>query len=139
MLRHGEAEEGSPDSERRLTAEGERQADNAGGALNRLGVALEACLTSPRVRARETARRACAPLELEPVPEEGLSGGPIDPRAIAGGFENVLLVGHDPDLSTAVRELTGAQVRLPKGGLAGVDRGELSVLLRPSELEAIAG
>ena len=50
----------------------------------------------------------------------------------------VLLVGHDPDLSTAVHDLTGAQVRLPKGGLAGVDRGELSVLLRPSELTAIA-
>jgi phosphohistidine phosphatase len=139
MLRHGEAEEGSPDAERRLTAKGERQANDAGRALARLGVALEACLASPRVRAFETARRACAPLGLEPVREESLTGGPIDARAIAGGFEEVLLVGHDPDLSTAVRELTGAQVRLPKGGLAGVDRGELGVLLGPSELEAIAG
>ena len=39
----------------------------------------------------------------------------------------------------AIHKLTGAQVRLKKGGLAGVQRGELLVLLRPRELEAIAG
>jgi hypothetical protein len=49
-----------------------------------------------------------------------------------------MLVGHDPDFSMAVHSLTGAQVRLKKGGLAGVDRGELKVLLRPAELAAIA-
>jgi hypothetical protein len=38
----------------------------------------------------------------------------------------------------AVHDLTGAQVRMKKGGLAGVDRGELKVLLRPRELAAIA-
>ena len=51
----------------------------------------------------------------------------------------MLLVGHDPDFSMAVHTLTGAQVRMKKGGLAGVDRGELKVLLRPAELEAMAG
>jgi hypothetical protein len=49
----------------------------------------------------------------------------------------VLLVGHDPDFSTAVHDLTGAQVRLKKGGLAGIEKGELIVLLRPAELERI--
>jgi hypothetical protein len=39
----------------------------------------------------------------------------------------------------AVHTLTGAQVRMKKGGLAGIDRGELKVLLRPAELEAMAG
>jgi hypothetical protein len=39
----------------------------------------------------------------------------------------------------AVHSLTGAQVRLKKGGLAGTEKGELKVLLRPSELERIAG
>jgi hypothetical protein len=38
----------------------------------------------------------------------------------------------------AVHSLTGAQVRMKKGGLAGVDRGELKVLLRPVELDAMA-
>jgi hypothetical protein len=50
----------------------------------------------------------------------------------------VLLVGHDPDFSMAVHALTGAQVRLKKGGLAAIDTGELIALMRPSELEAIA-
>jgi hypothetical protein len=34
--------------------------------------------------------------------------------------------------------MTGAQVRMKKGGLAGVHKGELVVLLRPTETEAIA-
>jgi hypothetical protein len=38
----------------------------------------------------------------------------------------------------AVHSLTGAQVRLKKGGLAGVEKGELKVLLRPAELKRIA-
>ena len=39
----------------------------------------------------------------------------------------------------AVHALTGAQVRMKKGGLAGVEKGELMVLLRPKETAAIAG
>jgi hypothetical protein len=38
----------------------------------------------------------------------------------------------------AVHAATGAQVRMKKGGLAGIEKGELIVLLRPAELEAIA-
>jgi len=139
LLRHGDAAPGSPDAERPLTSKGERQGTNAGCALAALGVALEACLTSPKVRAVETARRAGEALGLEPVTEPRLSGGPFDPKEVAADWEDVLLVGHDPDFSTAVHDLTGAQVRLSKGGLAGVDRGELRVLLGPSELAAIVG
>ena len=139
LLRHGEAEDGSPDAERRLTTEGERQARAAGAALARLEVPIEACLSSPKVRAADTARLACEPLGVEVSVDDALGGGPFDAGQIAAGFEDVLLVGHDPDFSMAVHSLTGAQVRLRKGGLAGVDRGELSVLLRPGELAAIAG
>ena len=52
--------------------------------------------------------------------------------------DDVLLVGHDPDFSAAVHSLTGAQVRMKKGGLAGVDRGELIVLMRPRELKQLS-
>ena len=138
LLRHGDAEDGSPDAERPLTSEGERQATDAGRALALLGVAVEACLSSPKVRARETARLVCQALGVEVTIDSRLEGGPFDAWDVADGFEDVLLVGHDPDFSTAVRDLTGAQVHLSKGGLAGVDRGELSVLLRPAELAAIA-
>jgi hypothetical protein len=51
----------------------------------------------------------------------------------------VLLVGHDPSFSLTLHDLTGAQARMKKGGLAGIHKGELQVLLRPSELSAIAG
>jgi hypothetical protein len=47
-------------------------------------------------------------------------------------------VGHDPDFSMAIHSLTGAQVRMKKGGLAGVEKGEFKVLLRPTETRAIA-
>ena len=56
----------------------------------------------------------------------------------AGLGENVLLVGHEPDFSDAIRALTSARVDLKKGGLAAIDRGTLILLLRPRELKRIA-
>ena len=138
LLRHGEAADGSPDSERPLTEQGERQARNAGRALKRLGVELQACFTSPKVRARDTARLVCEELGCQVTVEEALRGGPFDPRDLVGDLDEVLLVGHDPDFSMAIHTVTGAQVRMKKGGLAGVAKGELIVLLRPLEIEAIA-
>jgi phosphohistidine phosphatase len=139
MLRHGEAEDGSPDDDRELTPEGERQARAVGAALDALGVELDACLTSPKLRARDTARLVCEQLGIEPKDERALRGGPFDPVEVAEGHgESVLLVGHEPDFSMAVHDATGAQVRMPKGGLAAVDRGELKLLLRPRELQALA-
>jgi phosphohistidine phosphatase len=136
LLRHGDAEEGSPDSERPLTEKGRDQSRWAGAALKALGVELDACLTSPKVRAAETARLACEPLGVEPQLEPKLAGGPFDGEALAAGLgDDVLLVGHDPDFSMAVHSLTGAQVRMKKGGLAGIEKGELMVLLRPRELK----
>jgi phosphohistidine phosphatase len=140
LLRHGEAAAGSPDSDRPLTDDGREQARIAGAAMNALGVELNACLASPKLRGAETARIACAALGVEPQLEPKLAGGPIDAEALAAGLgEEVLLVGHDPDFSTAVHDLTGAQVRMAKGGLAAVKKGELIVLLRPHELRRIAG
>jgi len=48
-----------------------------------------------------------------------------------------LLVGHEPDLSDAIAALTGARVKLRKGGLAALDGRLLHVLVRPKELEEI--
>ena len=138
LLRHAEAAEGSPDAERELTKKGKKQAKNAGKALKALGVKLDTCFTSPKVRAAETARLACESLGVEYTLEPKLAGGPFDAEALAAGLDHVLLVGHDPDFSMAVHDLTGAQVRMKKGGLAGIQKGELIVLLRPAELEAIA-
>ena len=140
LLRHGDAAEGSPDAERPLTDKGRAQSRAAGAALKAMGVELDACLTSPKVRAAETARLACEQLgDVEPQLEPKLAGGPFDADALAAGAgDDVLLVGHDPDFSAAVHSLTGAQVRMKKGGLAGVDRGELIVLMRPRELKQLS-
>ena len=138
LLRHGDAADGSPDAERPLTEKGERQARAAGAALKELGAGIDACLASPKVRAYETARLACEALGVEVQLEPKLAGGPIQAEELAAGLgDHVLLVGHDPDFSMAVHDMTGAQVRMKKGGLAGIETGELIVLMRPSELEAI--
>ena len=149
LLRHGEAvpHESKPDDDRELTARGERQAVAAGAALARLGVEFAACYTSPKVRARDTARLACEALNVAPREADSLRDGfdrddafellvehPADAR--------VLAVGHEPSLSQLVHDLTGAQVDLKKGGMVALtmDRvgGELLVLLRPREVETLA-
>jgi phosphohistidine phosphatase len=138
LLRHGDAEDGhGDDAARRLTAKGERQARAAGRALAALGAGIDACVASPKVRALDTARLACEALGLEPEVAEELRGGPFDSLALAAGRGAVLLVGHEPDFSGEVARLTGANVKLRKGGLAIVDGSTLVALLRPKDLESI--
>jgi phosphohistidine phosphatase len=139
LLRHGDAEPANgDDAARRLTTEGERQGEAAGRALATLGASLDACLTSPKVRAAETARIACEALGLEPEIAGELSGGDFDAHGLAAGRGDVLLVGHEPSFSTQIARLTGARVKLRKGGVACVDGSTLVALLRPAELLAIA-
>lgn len=54
-------------------------------ALARMEVGLNTCLTSPKLRARETARLACVPLGLEPEETERLRGGPFDALDLGAG------------------------------------------------------
>jgi phosphohistidine phosphatase len=140
LLRHGDAEDGNgDDTARELTAKGERQAETSGRALAALGAEIDACLTSPKVRAAETARLACQALGLKAETAAELRGGSFDSLNLAAGRGNVLLVGHEPDFSSEIARLTGAKVRLRKGGLAIVDDSTLLALLRPKDLLAIAG
>jgi phosphohistidine phosphatase len=139
LLRHGDAEDGTgDDASRRLTPKGECQATSAGQALAALGTEIDACLASPKVRALDTARIACEALDLQPEITEELRGGRFDSLALTAGRGDVLLVGHEPDFSGEVGRLTGANVKLKKGGLAIVDGSTLLALLRPKDLAAIA-
>jgi phosphohistidine phosphatase len=137
LLRHAEAVDGVPDDERPLSERGVRQAECAGRALARLGTQVDVCLTSPKLRAVQTAQLACEPLGITPTVEPALSGEPFDVHSLTAGLGEVLLVGHDPSFSLTLHDLTGAQARMKKGGLAGIAKGELVVLLRPNELAAI--
>jgi phosphohistidine phosphatase len=138
LLRHAEAVDGLPDDERPLSDRGVRQAESAGRALARLGTHIDICLASPKLRALQTAQLACEHIGIEPTIEPALSGEPFDVHSLTAGLGDVLLVGHDPSFSLILHDLTGAQARMRKGGLAGVAKGELVVLLRPTELAAIA-
>ena len=149
LLRHGDAEPhgARQDADRRLTAKGEKQARVAGEAMAKLGLEFAAVYTSPRVRARDTARLAAKPLKADPMVHQPLTAGfdAEDARALLaaqGDDARVLVVGHEPDFSQTVHDLTGGRIDLKKGGLAAVRlegaRGELFDLLRPKELEVIS-
>ena len=140
LLRHGDAEDGAgkPDADRDVTGKGEAQSVNAGRALKRLGVKLDVCLTSPKVRAKRTAELACTSLDC-PVEEDArLAGGDFDPLELAAGRGEVMLVGHEPDCSQAVALATGSRVKMKKGGLAAIDDHLLHALYRPKDLSEIA-
>jgi phosphohistidine phosphatase len=154
VLRHAEAEPHGTrsDSERRLTGRGEQQARTAGIALALLDPTFESVLFSPKTRARQTAELAAE--QWEPSRREllrehdalaaGFDGAQaLDALAGLGADARLLIVGHEPDLSGVVADLTGGRIDLKKGGLAVVRLegvgGELAVLLRPRELALIAG
>jgi phosphohistidine phosphatase len=148
LLRHGEAEphDSAPDPERQLTKRGRDQARSAGRALSALGVEVHLAFTSPKVRARETAKIACGELGLEPVVHQALASGfdrddALELMATAGADQRVLVVGHEPDFSQVVYDLTGGRVNLKKGGVAALrfdgTNGELIALRRPRELDRI--
>ena len=148
LLRHGEAEphDARPDAERRLTDRGREQARAAGCALAALKVHVHFAFTSPRVRARDTALLACEALGIEPIDHAALSAGfavadALELVAAGGPDQRVLVVGHEPDFSQVVYDLTGGRIDLKKGAIAAVRldgaHGELIALMRPRELERI--
>ena len=140
LLRHGDAEDlAADDASRELTAKGERQARAAGAALAALGVEIDCCLSSPKVRAVQTARLACEPLGVQPELAEALRGGDFDPGELAAGRGEVLLVGHEPDFSRAIQLVTGGRAEIKKGGLAALDGSALITLMRPAALRRMAG
>jgi phosphohistidine phosphatase len=154
VLRHAEAEPHGTrsDSERRLTPRGEGQARTAGIALARLDAQFERILFSPKTRARQTAELAATDwseeqrtvmYEHEPLASGFDASAALDAVAATSDDARLLIVGHEPDLSRTIGDLTGGRVDLKKGGLAVVRLegvgGELAVLLRPRELALIAG
>jgi phosphohistidine phosphatase len=130
LLRHGIAADPGQmnDSERPLTREGRLKLAKIARALERLELSFDAILSSPYVRARATADLIAQSLDCrKPLIEPGLAPGG-NQRAIIERVnalkprpENVLLVGHEPDLSGLISLLTagqpGIQVTMKKAGL----------------------
>lgn len=149
FLRHGKA--GQPrahdDDARELTPRGVAALRAAAPLWRRLDVRPDLVVSSPLARALQTAELFVEGLGLagEPVVDDRLRPGArwADMAAVLAAHAEaklVVFIGHEPDLSAAVEELTGAaSIRLRKGGLAGVEfsgaarpgSGELVVLIDP--------
>lgn len=149
IIRHGDAEPHgiTDDASRKLTLTGEEEARAAGLALKTLGESPAVVLTSPRVRALQTAELTAEAFGLVPIIHEPLGGGFGGRDALAAlasqtATGTVVLVGHMPDLANTIAELAGAQVALRTGGMALLRgdgaRFELAVLMRPRETRALA-
>jgi phosphohistidine phosphatase len=122
LIRHAEAEPGKPDELRALTPAGEEQARLLGERLRADGVAPDAVLSSPLLRARQTA----AHLGFgEPEALDGLAPGATadDVRTvIAGRGDTVVVVGHQPDCSRVAAELGGgAEPAFPPAGVQVIE------------------
>jgi phosphohistidine phosphatase len=154
LLRHAHA--GDPerwtrdDALRPLSEKGHRQAERVGHLLVSTEDRPDLIVTSPLVRAAETAAVVGAALGVEVVEDRRLAG-PLYAEVVedillaAGPAERPCIVGHDPDFSSLLGELVGvAVIPMRKGALARVDfdgpirsgRGILRFLVPP---EILAG
>ena len=116
LVRHAKAEPGFPDELRALTPKGKARARELGEELATAGPA--AVRSSPLVRARQPAEPLATAAGVELRVDERLSPGADadDVRAAVEGLEGpVVLVGHQPDLSEIVFDLTGREVGFKTG------------------------
>ena len=131
LLRHADAGDPmawtGPDADRPLSGKGEKQADRLGRFLAGVGFAPDAVITSPKVRAAQTAERVAERLDVRVTVDDRLAG-PLTPATIeailrdAGDPARPVLVGHDPDFSELLADLAGApDLEMRKGAIARID------------------
>jgi phosphohistidine phosphatase len=137
-LRHAHA--GNPDAwtgddaERPLSTKGQSQAKRLARFLASAGLKVDAIVTSPKVRARQTAEPIAAALGVRYITDARLCGhldeDVLEQIVADAGGDNVMLVGHDPDFSEVAASLAGAsELQMKKGALA---RFEVARPLKPS-------
>lgn len=131
LLRHADA--GDPeawhgdDADRPLTAKGEGQARRLGSFLAGIGFSTDALISSPKVRARQTAEIVGAAIGADVRLDDRLGRG-FDATIVdailkdAGRPNRPVLAGHDPDFSQLLAWLSGASaVTMKKGAFARID------------------
>ena len=143
FLRHGKADWpgwNKPDDERPLTNEGKKEVATVAKFLARLEIA-PVILTSPLPRASQTADIAGQHLnrkvQIEPSLQPGF--GLRQLRKILKDFsgKSLMLVGHEPDFSHTIFQLTGGNAKMSKAGVALIEfdpeslQGELRWLIPP--------
>jgi phosphohistidine phosphatase len=138
LIRHGLAEERGDawpdDTKRPLTGEGMSRLRKAVRGLAGIGVSLDVVLTSPLVRARQTADIVAAGLSPHPpiVSVDSLApGGPF--VAIVADLEKharrtrAALVGHEPGLGELAARLIGSRhpIEFKKGAVCRIDLDDI--------------
>ena len=128
FLRHGEADWPSwkkSDDERPLTDFGKKEMRDVAKFLARLKVAPDLIVTSPLPRASQTAKIAAEYLKAKVREDELLAPGfgVSELRTVLKRHRSkvLMLVGHEPDFTRTIASLTGASLKLSKGGVALVD------------------
>jgi phosphohistidine phosphatase len=122
LVRHASAAPGTPDEERRLTAGGRSEALALAERLAAEG--LDAVVSSPLRRARETAAVVADAAGVEVSVDDGLATGATVATlrsAIAGRGGTVVAVGHQPDCGNIFEELTGERRPFATGGSAELE------------------
>jgi phosphohistidine phosphatase len=138
LLRHADAGDPEawdrPDAERPLSDKGRKQMKRLGDHLASIGFRAEAIITSPKVRAAETAELLAERIDGKVTEDERLASS-FDLDVIeailreAGDPDEAMLVGHDPDFSELLSVLCAAAgVTMRKGALARI---EIDRPLRP--------
>jgi phosphohistidine phosphatase len=155
ILRHAKAQDRAAsgrDADRALTPDGTRRAEAVGRGLAALSPSIEAILSSPYRRARETAEAAARALGIEEVIESRALEPSRNPSEAASelasnSWGSVLVVGHQPHLGSLVGLLAlgdaSQEIPLRKSGVAFVSwkpgaPGRLEAFLPPKFLEVLA-
>lgn len=124
LCRHAKAAPGDPDELRELTVKGRDQASALGERIAALPEAPTVVLTSPLVRARQTAEAVAdatgASLRVEPRLAPGATVAGLR-EAVTGEAGPVVTVGHQPDCSEIAFALTGVDPGFPPAGFAELD------------------
>jgi phosphohistidine phosphatase len=131
LLRHADAGDSTTwegdDAARPLSKKGRKQARRLGRHLGGLGIDVSTILTSPRVRAADTARLIGKALGVKPTTDPRVDSGfdQVALEAIVGDLDaaatSVILVGHDPDFSAIASWLSASTVEMRKGAIAKID------------------
>jgi phosphohistidine phosphatase SixA len=130
LLRHAHAGSAAnwdgPDAERPLSPKGRRQAQQLGAFLAERAFAPDAIVSSPKLRARQTAQVVADAIGIAVTIDERL-GRPLELDDVAdlvarAGGTSIVLVGHDPDFSELCAAFAGAQyLPMKKGAMARID------------------
>jgi phosphohistidine phosphatase SixA len=121
LVRHAHSDPGDPDELRPLSAKGREQARELAEQL--ADVEPEAVLSSPLLRARETAeaiaKATSSPLRVDERLAPGATAD--DLLAVAAGSNTVIAVGHQPDCSEIAVALSGRDPGFPTAGVCELE------------------